>query len=100
MSSDAAANPGSSCRASSRSASAAGPRTATRRGWVEVPQEVVAERDEIDEVIGMEVADDDRPEGARLERSGQVRERPLAEIEHDRVVAGPDEIGGADGARP
>ena len=48
------------------------------------PTEVVAERHEVDEVVGMEMAHDDGIELARLDRAGQVRERTLAEVEDDR----------------
>jgi hypothetical protein len=43
----------------------------------------VAERDEVDEVVGVEVADQDRAQLARLDRGDEPREGALAEIEQD-----------------
>ena len=60
------------------------------------PSEEVAERDEVDVVVGVEVADDDRIERERVAHRAQPAERPLPEVEDERVVARGDEVAGAD----
>ena len=45
--------------------------------------QVVAERDEVDVVIGMEVADHHRLRVGGVDQAGQPRERALTEIEHE-----------------
>src|SRR6185436_13588165 len=50
----------------------------------ELVRQVVPQRHEIDEVVGVEVAHDDRVEGARLDRRGQARKRALPEVQEDR----------------
>ncbi len=62
---------------------------------LELVAEVVPQRDEIDEVVRMEMADEDCREVARLELSHEARERALAQIEQDRGRAGADQVGGA-----
>ena len=44
---------------------------------------------------GMEVADHDGVEGARIQQAGQPGQRTLPEIEQDRGLVVPDEVGGA-----
>ena len=58
------------------------------------PAEEMAQRHEVDEMVGMEVADQDGVEGTRIQQAGQPRQRPLAEIEQDRSPVVPDEVGG------
>jgi hypothetical protein len=58
----------------------------------------MAKRDEVDEVVGMEVADQDRVQRARLDRADQAREGALAEVEQDRGRPAANEVGGARGA--
>ena len=41
----------------------------------------MAQRDEVDEVVGVEMADDDRRQQAWLQRGRQIREGALAQIE-------------------
>jgi hypothetical protein len=55
----------------------------------------VAERDEVDEVIRVEVADQHRIELARLDRPDESGERSLAEVEQDRRVSPANEVRGA-----
>jgi hypothetical protein len=44
----------------------------------------VAERDQVDEVVGVQVADDDRLERAGLQAPGDPGEAALSEVEADR----------------
>ena len=60
---------------------------------------VMAQRHEVDEVIGVEVADDDRIDGRRIDQPGQPRERALAEVEQKARAIGSQKIGGASGPR-
>jgi hypothetical protein len=55
-------------------------------------REVVAERDQVDEVVGMEMADDDRIQVARLRRRHEARERALAELEEDSRAGRTDKV--------
>jgi hypothetical protein len=61
----------------------------------ELPPQVVAHRHEVDEVIGVQVADEDGIDGARFERGRQPGKRPLAEVEDDRRGAGTYQVRGA-----
>jgi hypothetical protein len=65
---------------------------------LELVREVMPERDEVDEVVGVEMAHHDRGQRARLELRGQARKGALAQIEEDRGCRCPDEVGGARGA--
>ena len=56
--------------------------------------EVMAEGDQVDEVVGMEVADDDGVEISRIELARESRKRSLAEVEQDRRRAAPDQVCG------
>jgi HKD family nuclease len=52
-----------------------------------LPAQVVAQRNEIDEVVRMEMADNDRVERRRIERFRKPGERALAEVEeHARIT--------------
>ena len=55
-----------------------------------LPTEVMAERDKIDEMVRVEVADDDRIERGRIECVRQPGEGSLAEIEKDARVTEPE----------
>jgi hypothetical protein len=57
----------------------------------------VAQGDEVDEVIRMQMTDDDRIESPRVEDAGEPGERPLAEIEHQARTIVAQEVRGADG---
>ena len=57
-----------------------------------LPAQVVAERHEIDEVVRVEMADDHRVEGRRIEGGRQSRERSLTEIEEHARVAESHEV--------
>ena len=49
--------------------------------------QVMAQRDEVDEVVRVEMADDDRIERGRIERVREAGERTLAEVEeHARII--------------
>ncbi len=62
--------------------------------------EVVAERYEVDEVVGMEVADDDRVEVGRIEEPSQPGERAVAEVEQKARSLVTDQIAGSGRAGP
>ena len=51
------------------------------------------EGNQVDEVVGMEVADQDRVERAGFDSTDETRERALTQVEKDRGRAAPDEIG-------
>jgi hypothetical protein len=66
-------------------------------GWLEAVSKVMAKGDQIDEVIGMEVADDDRVESARVELADNPWKRSLAKVEEDRGRAMANEVRGPGG---
>ncbi len=59
---------------------------------IELPAEVMTQRHEIDEVIRMEVADQDRVDRARLDRRREPGEGPLTEVEDDGRRARTDQV--------
>src|SRR6476620_8474783 len=65
--------------------------------WVELPAQVMTHRDEVDEMVGMQVADEYRIDRARFEGRGESRKGPLAEIKDDRCRVGTEQVGGASG---
>jgi hypothetical protein len=65
---------------------------ATRRV---LPAEIVAKSHQIDEMVGVEVADDDCVEATRVDRRRKPCERSLAQIEQDAGIAEPDQVGRA-----
>jgi len=67
--------------------------------WVELVSQVVAKRHEIDEVVRVQVADDDRAQRARIESPGEPREPALAEVQADAMVAVGDDVCAGRGAR-
>jgi hypothetical protein len=69
-------------------------------GRLELPAKVVAECDQVDEMVGMKMADQDRVERARLDLCSQPRERALPKVEHDRGGSRSQEVGRAGGTRP
>jgi hypothetical protein len=60
----------------------------------------MAQGDQIDEVIRVEMADGDQIEGGRVEGRREPREAALAEVEDERRPARPDEVGRAGRADP
>ena len=58
------------------------------------------QRDEVDEMVGMEMADDDGVEQARVEQPGEPRERALAEIEQETRFPGAEQVGRPGRAEP
>ncbi len=62
--------------------------------------QVVTQRDEVDEVVRVEVADDDRVERARVDVTGQPREGALAEVEDEARAVEAEQVGGAGRAGP
>ena len=64
----------------------------------EVVPQVVTEGDEIDEVVGVEVADHDRRDVLRLRLAEDALERPVPEVEQDARRSLADEVRGARGA--
>jgi hypothetical protein len=66
-------------------------------GWLEAISKVVAKGDQIDEVIGMEVADDDCVEFSRVDLANNPWQRSLAKVEKDRRRAVANEIRGSGG---
>src|SRR3954454_20448312 len=60
----------------------------------ELIAEVVAQRDQIDEMVRVEVAHQDGVELAWLDRGGEPRERPLAQVEQDVRRRRLDEVRG------
>jgi hypothetical protein len=67
---------------------------------VELPAKVVAERDEVDEVIRMEVADRDEVNRARLQRGGELGKAALADVEQERSPTVTNEVRRARGSGP
>jgi len=59
----------------------------------------VAERNEIDEVVRMEVADKHRRQVPRFGGEGELGERALTEVEDDGGSIVGDEVGRTEGAR-
>src|SRR5882672_6964746 len=66
-------------------------------GGIDAVSKVVAKGDQIDEVIGMEVADDDRVEFGRVDLADNPWKRSLAKVEEDRPRAVANEIRGSGG---
>ena len=62
--------------------------------WVELIAEVVAERDEVDEMVGVQVADDDARKVSGLQPAGQPCEGALADVEADRGAVVQDDVAG------
>ena len=69
------------------------PDHADASGPLEVVAEIVSERDEIHEVIGMEVRDQHGAQRRRLDRRCKSRKRPLAKVQEERIGARSDEVG-------
>jgi hypothetical protein len=63
----------------------------------DVIAKVMAERDEIDEMVRMEVADEHRLEPLRWDPCRKPGEGTVTQVEGDRMVAGPDQVAGAGG---
>src|SRR6188472_83108 len=61
------------------------------------PAQVMAQGDEIDEVIGMEMADDDRVERGRIERVRKSGERSLTEVEEHARITVTEQVRGTGG---
>ena len=57
----------------------------------------MAQGDEIDEVIGMEMADDDRVERGRIERVREPGERSLTEVEEHARITVAEQVRGTGG---
>ena len=55
--------------------------------WLELVAQVVAQGHDVDEVVGVQVADDHRAQHARLEAPGQPGEPALAKVQADAIVA-------------
>jgi hypothetical protein len=55
----------------------------------------MAQRDKIDEMVRMKVAHENQVQGTRIQEPGESRKRALAEIEQDRGLPVPDQVGGA-----
>ncbi len=72
------------------------PDAAARR----LPAQVVAEGDKVDEVVGVEVADDDGLELGRIDQPGQPREGALPEVEHEIRPCVTQQVRGPRGAWP
>jgi hypothetical protein len=66
---------------------------ADRPRLLELVAQVVPQRDQVDVVVGVHVADEDRTHAGRLASRGQPSERALTEVQHDGVVAKFHEVG-------
>ena len=60
-----------------------------------LPAQVEPERDQVDEVVRVQVADDDRIEVRRVQHPGEPGERALAQVEQEGALAVRQEIGRA-----
>ena len=100
MSRAAAAKPGWSWRASRRPSSPAGPMTAHPSRRVELVAQVVAQRDEVDEVVGVQVRDRDGRQRARLDAApARFVNAPWPRSRSSAVGPVADEVGRPDRAR-
>jgi hypothetical protein len=62
--------------------------------------QVVAECHQVDEMVRMQVADDDRIERFRRQEARQPRKRPLAEVQQEIRPVRPKEVRGPGRAKP
>jgi hypothetical protein len=58
----------------------------------ELVAQVRAERDEVDMVVGVHVADDDRPNGRWFAVGEQRAQRALPQVEHDGLISELDQV--------
>jgi hypothetical protein len=67
---------------------------------VELPAKVVTERDEVDEVVRVEVADRDEVDRARLQRGSKLGKAALADVQQERSPTVTNEVRRARGPGP